>query len=358
MATNTGVTAAVVAIALAAVVLLATFLFVPGIFHLNRAGGHGGQPLPPGPYSQVNYTSSVDGAALSYYEWLPTGYDANSTYPLAVFLHGQYLAGNELIVHDGGPQITAAAQAAGFLLISINTPRTSSGFYVNSQYTGPGEQDVLDAITHEQSLRHVGPVYVFGSSMGTVGAYSLAGHHPGLFAGIGVLNSCPDAYENIEWRIETNNQASLSGVEQVTGGGLPGQTAYASQIAYYLSAARFYPQNYSHLRIYVTQGGNDADCPNNPQIWPYQNANNTVLTSTCATVPALGEPTGCTVPFANFSRADPSAWTWRFVYEPTGKHNLNEANATDLFAFWKGDVSTGLYWGGYPYGTDLQARSS
>ncbi|HYK94093.1 MAG TPA: hypothetical protein VEY07_08665, partial [Thermoplasmata archaeon] len=188
---SSGSTLAVVvsAVVIAAVVVLAALLFVPGFVRPRHAGsgnGGGGPPPPPGNAQLINYTSSVDGVALSYYEWTPPGYNASASYPLAIFLHGQYMDGNELIVHDGGPQITAAAAAAGFLLISINTPRTTSGFYVNSQYTGPEEQDVLDAIAHEESIRHVGHLYLFGSSMGTLGTYSLAGHHPGMFTGIGL----------------------------------------------------------------------------------------------------------------------------------------------------------------------------
>lgn len=360
MASNSTIAVVVAALVIVAIVVLASILVVPGLLRLHRAGGGaggGGGGIPPGPYSLVNYSSSVDGLALSYYEWVPTGFDPNSTYPLAIFLHGQYMDGDELLVHDGGPQLTAAAQASGFLLISINTPRSTSGFYVNSQYTGPEEQDVLDAIAHEESLRHVGALFLFGSSMGTLGSYSIAGHHIGMFKGIGLLNECPDAYEAVQWRIVTNNQASLNGVKQVTGGNLPGQSAYASRITYYLSAARFYPQNYSHLLIYADQGGNDADCPNNPNLWPYQNANNTYLYSTCHTIPSLGEPADCTVPFANYSRADPTSWDWRYVFEPTGKHNLNVVNATDLFAFWMGQRTAGFLWGGYPYGTNLQSRS-
>ena len=357
---------AVVAVAAIATVAILWLASVAGV----GLGGllnpfHPPSPSPPGgpgnnssstPYTLVSYTSSVDGTGLSYYEWLPTGYDANRTYPLAIYLHGQFLDGDELIQHDGGPQVTAAAQAAGYILISINTPRTDSGFYVNSRYTGPEEQDVLDAIAHEKGIRSIGSLYIFGSSMGTVGAYSLVGHHPGEFAGIGALNSCPDMFEAIQWRILTHNDASLSAVEQVLGA-LPNKSAYAFGLAYYLSSARYFPQNYSGLQIYVTQGGEDVDCPNNVSVWPYQAANNTVLNSTCTTVPALLEPADCTVPFANFSSTDPAEWHWRFVYEPLGKHNLNEVNATDLFAFWSGDLPSGLYWGGYPGGTDLEARS-
>jgi hypothetical protein len=351
MTRSTGPRAAI-AVALVVLVVVASVLVVAWVLPQVRTGRPGGTIPPGGGATLVNYTSSVDGTPLSYYEWLPTGYQPNESYPLAIYLHGQYMDGDELIDHDGGPEITAAAQADGYILISINTPRSTTGFFVNSVYTGPEEQDVLDAIAHEQQLRHVGALYLFGSSMGTVGTYSIAGHHIGMFAGIGVLNSCPDMFQAIQWRIVTDNVQSLEGVTSVFGA-LPNQTAYALGLSYYLSSARFFPQNYSGLKIYVTQGGDDQDCPNNPQIWPYQNANDTVLDSTCNTVPALYEPSGCTVPFANLSRADPSAWDWRFVYEPSGQHNLNEVNATDLFAFWSGLKGEGLFWGDYPFGGNL-----
>jgi hypothetical protein len=154
----------------------------------------------------------------------------------------------------------------------------------------------------------------------------------------------------------TGNSASLAGVTSVLGA-LPNQTAYALGLAYYLSSARYYPQNYSGVKIYVDQGGDDVDCPNNPNLWVYQNANDTVLDSTCTTVPQLDQPPSCTTPFANFSRTDPSSWDWRYVYEPTGQHNLDEVNATDLFAFWSGHVGGGLYWGSYPDGRDLVSHS-
>ena len=57
----------------------------------------------------------------------------------------------------------------GFLLILPNT-RTGAGWYSDSAYTGPQEQDILDAIDHEQQLRSVGALYLYGFSMGSIGA--------------------------------------------------------------------------------------------------------------------------------------------------------------------------------------------
>ena len=341
------------ALAVAAIVLGALIVFAPGWLGLPAGPGEnllGGQ--------LIGYSSSVDGVALSYYEWFPTNYSPAQTYPLAIFLHGQGLGGDELIAHQGGSRIIDAAAAAGFLLISINTPRSDTGFYVNSPFSGPEEQDVLDAIAHEQSLRHVGSLYLFGSSMGTVGSYSIATHHPGEFAGIGVLNSCPDVFEALQWRIVTGNSASISGFEVTTGGKLPGQTNQATSETYYLSSGRFFPQNLSGTRIYVTQGGNDQDCPNNPDFWAYQNANDSVLTSTCVTVPSLAEPNNCTLPFATLETQHPGMFPWRFLYEPQGTHTLAETNGPDLFSFWLGQQSQGVYWADFPYGTNVRLPPS
>src|SRR4029077_10637925 len=87
-----------------------------------------------------------------------------------------------------------AAVAAGFLLIVPNT-RTGDGYYVDSDYTGPQAQDILDAIAHEESIRHIGKLYLFGFSMGSMGAISIGLNHPGMFAGIGAVAAFSDDFE-------------------------------------------------------------------------------------------------------------------------------------------------------------------
>ena len=338
-------TIVVFAILAAAIVLIAALIFLHP-FHFG--------PSPPGSTlggQIISYSSSVDGTALSYYEWLPNGYDPNATYPLAVFLHGLAQAGDELLTNSGGPGIIAGAQSDGYLLISINT-RTPDGFYVNSPYSGPQQQDVVDAVHHEESLRHVGKLYVFGTSMGSVGSFNLGLNHVLPLAGLGAINACSDVYEAIAWRQQIGLTPELAQIESVTGGQLPGQSAFASALAYQMSPARFYPQNFSGIDFYIVQGGNDNRCPNNPNFTAWQNANNTVLTSTCTTVPSLAEPPNCTLPLANLSAQDPTHFHWRFVYVPRGQHNLNIMNGPDMFAYFSGRAGDGLVWansGGTPY---------
>jgi PKD repeat protein len=301
-----------------------------------------GFPLgSPDAYQIVNYESSVDQTRLSYLEWLPAQFNSSRTYPLAVFLHGLGYDASELLLLSGGLEAIQNASANGFLLISIQT-RTPAGAYVNSPYTGPQEQDVLDAVAHEETIRHVNAsaVYLFGSSMGTIGAYSIAGHHPGLIRGIGAIAECPESFMGGYYHYLIGVGGSIL---STTDGLLPNQSAQALGLFYYMDATRYFPQNLSHVLLYAAQGGDDDRCPNNPHLFGYQQSNNTFLNSTCLIVANWSQPANCQTPFSRLSQEVPGSYLWRYVYEPTGDHSLNDLNSADMFAFWTGAVPTGLY---------------
>jgi pimeloyl-ACP methyl ester carboxylesterase len=290
-------------------------------------------------FTNVTYHSSVDGKALTYLEWLPRNFAEGTTYPLAVFLHGLGYNGSELYVLSGGKSAIKAAWTDDFLLISVNT-RTGSGFYTNSAYTGPQQQDVIDAIHHEESIRKVGKLYLFGSSMGTIGSYAIAAQYPGMVSGVGGAANCMETFEAVYWHyleIPSGYQSFLS----ITGGKGPGNASF-TDVLYNMSAVRFYPQNYSGIMLYAAQGGNDPDCPDNGERFDYLQANNTFLNSTCQVVAAWGEPANCEVPFSNLSELYPSEYKWRFAYESTAGHTLNDLNGADMFSFWMGKEPTGL----------------
>ncbi len=301
-------------------------------------------------YTLVNYSSSVDGTNLSYYEWLPANYTSSQRYPLAVYLHGLGYNGSELFTLVSGLEAIQNASTMGFVLISLNT-RTPAGFYVNSPYSGPQEQDVLDAIAHEEARRSINSsaVYLFGSSMGTIGAYSIAGHHPGLIRGIGAIAECPEVFMATYYHaLIGQSGAYLS----TTGGYAPNQSAYALGQTYYLDAVRYFPQNYSHLLMYAVQGGADDRCPNNLALFGYQQSNNTFLNATCLTLPNWSQPASCQTPFVNLSAAHPGEYRWRFVYEPRATHSLNDLDPLDMFRFWQGTEPPGLFcapMGGTPF---------
>ncbi len=310
-----------------------------------------GGPAPP---KNVTYQSSVDRFPLSYWEWLPRGFSNASSYPLAVYLHGlnavesAWVRGGfptDLNAYTAwGKKVIAAAQSQGFILIALNT-RTSDGFYIDSKYSGPQEQDVLDAIGYEMANRHISAVYLFGSSMGSIGAGSIAANHPGLASGIGRIADCVDMFQAVEWRVLTKDYSALRATMTITGGRLGSNSSYAVGLFYHDSASRFYPQNYSGVRVYVVAGGNDKKCPNNLNLYGYQQANNTVLNSSCLVATRQNEPTGCTTPLAQLSASNPTAFPWRFDYEPRGGHSILQLNALDMFLFWLGKVPTGAYCG-------------
>lgn len=299
----------------------------------------------------VDYNSSVDGFPLSYSEILPLNYSPATTYPLAVELHG--ISPTETTPQRGGyPTIvyntTAnAAVDAGFILLVPNT-RTGTGFYVDSKYTGPQAQDVLDAIAHEKVLRHIGKVYLYGFSMGSFGALSIGLNHPGMFAGLGAAAAFSDDFELENHLLAINSTALAAAGLGVTGGQWPNASAYARGIFAELSPLRWHPTNASGTPIYVAAGGDDIFATNNPALSSYEQANDTVLQSTCQIATAMAEPPSCTVPLAELAALDPANYSYRYVYEPNGPHDYALLNATDLYAFFDHQVPDGTYWGFWP----------
>jgi pimeloyl-ACP methyl ester carboxylesterase len=337
--------------------VLSGFLWVedPALFRvvgLDRAAGPTQNGTVNESFDIQTYTSTVDGTALSYYEWLPFGYTPSQSYPFLLYLHGKGYQGGQVFNTVGGTSAINAAIANGFIVGSLET-RSEGGFYLNSRYTGPQQQDVLDAIVHEKSVRSVSSVWLFGFSMGTMGAFALAEHYPGLVSGIGVIASCPDLYEVEAYKISVGEQSDFNYWLEVTGGGLANQSAYADGLTYYISAFRFFPQNLSGVRLYMSEGGNDANCPDNPEIFPFEQGNNTVLVSSCLTAAQLDEPTNCTTPYATLATQDPSQYQYRFVYDPTGSHTLDLLDGNDMVQFFLGHEPTGSYLssglGGIPY---------
>lgn len=300
--------------------------------------------------SQIFYSSSVDGFNLSYYETLPAGYNQSRTYPLAVELHG--LDNLQVTPLSGGylypPVATtaAAASANGFILIDLNT-RTGAGWYVDSPYTGPQQQDVLDAITHERGLRHIGSVDLFGTSMGSIGALSIALHHPSQFAGVGGVASFTDYYQFFAWSEAINDSALVTAMLLPTGGAYPNGSALARGIFNELSPLRFHPQNASHLRVYLANGGQDSLSTDSP-FWPYQQGNDTILDRSCFVSAALYEPANCTQPLTVLHDLDPANYSYRYIFEPNGPHSYYLLNATDMFRFFLGEAPNGTYDGTYP----------
>lgn len=296
----------------------------------------------------INYTSTADGFPLSYYECLPSGFVNSSSYPLAIFLHG--INGSATTPQRGGyltdfnASWVPIASAWGYILLVPNT-RTGAGFYINSPYTGPQEQDIWDAIHSEESRHSISSLYLFGSSMGTMGTFLIAGHSPGTFRGIGAVLSFSDYFEEYDYlEVARGNDYTATLLAAIDGGALPNQSATALRMWLELSTPRFAPQNFSGVRMYIVHGGNDIESPNNPATWAYQQANDTLLNRTCLVAADVGEPANCSQPLTVLHALDPSQYDFRYVYEPNGTHTTDELNLTDMFAFWAGDAAPGIFW--------------
>ena len=335
-------------------------LILPGVLGAaiatvtSAAGAFPDARVPPPPtYKTVNYNSSVDRFPLSYEIYLPAGFSATKSYPLSVYLHG--LMGTINATHRGGyladlpgstwgNKIAAAASLAGYILVTPNT-RMVDGFYFNSKYTGPQEQDILDAIADVRSHQHISGLYLFGQSMGSIGTYSIGLNHPGMFKGLGIINDCGDVYAASYWRI-LQQVPSMGVIKLVTGGSFPNQSAYAQGVYYHLSASRYYPANLSGVRLYEVNGGADTLCPVVASIWSqYQQGNNTLVTSTCSTITQFQQPASCTTPVRTLAALYPSLYQYRYDYVAKGGHAPAILNPTDLYAYWSGKVPGGLVCG-------------
>jgi pimeloyl-ACP methyl ester carboxylesterase len=308
----------------------------------GRSGG--GNGTVDTSYQVVDYTSSVDGAALSYAVWNPPGYTPTGTYAFLLFLHGVESTNlcTNVPSYAGGASMINAANSAGWIVGSVCT-RVTNGWYANSPSTGPEETDVLDAIAHEKNVTHVSSVYLVGMSMGSNGALSIATNHPGLFQGVAGVAACPDMFELTAY-FEASHGELPPGFGSVIGSSSPpspGSVGYG--IEYRSSAFRFYPQNLSGLRIYIDAGGDDQTCVDNAGFWPWLQANDTVLTSSCGVASSIGEPSDCSTPIAALAAAHPGDYDCRFVYEPTAPHTFDQLNGDDMVAFFLGGEAAGTY---------------
>ncbi len=333
--------AAVVVLGLLAVAVVDPTLLGLPAGHGTRGGSNG---TVNSSFETVQYASSVDGRALSYAVWTPSGYTPSGSYTFLLFLHGVESSNecSNVPQFAGGASMINAATGAGWIVGSLCT-RTTDGWYVNSPTTGPQETDVLDAIAHEKTLTHVTSVYLVGMSMGSNGALSIATNHPGLFAGVGAVAACPDMFEESAY-YESIHSSLPPGFADVTGGAsppAPGTVGYG--IEYHISAFRFYPQNLSSLRIYVVAGGEDQTCMNSAQIWPWLQANDTVITSSCETAASTHEPAQCSTPIAQLAAGSPGEFDCRYVYEPTAPHTFDQLNGPDLLDFFRGSAGNGTY---------------
>lgn len=341
-------TSAVLSLALVGIMLLTS-----GPYYTGSAGAvHPGSALPSS--LNVTYNSSVDGFGLSFLEWLPTGFQSNATYPLAIFLHGigsstAWTRGGVGAAQDleANPKIVTVAQSDQLILISLNT-RSSAGFYQDTPCGGPQRQDVIDAVAAEEVHRHVGLVYLIGFSMGSMGAFSLAATDPGAFTGIATVGTITDAYQvfaensavhsvNAAWR----SDVCLSSKAKPTSPGL-------EQLLANLSTPRFDPQAFAGMRIYSVAGARDVRAVNNFSVWPYAQGNSSFVNSSCSSSAFDGEPSNCSATFGSLQSQNPGTYSFRFVWEAFGTHSTVALPAADAYRYLLGLEAGGYFQTTFP----------
>jgi pimeloyl-ACP methyl ester carboxylesterase len=351
------------AVALVAVLLVTALPAAPTAHHLQGAASESSSLVTPSaslpPVVNYTYNSSTDGFPLIYGEKLPVGFSASQPHPLIVYLHGEgknsswvrggagtglafWLTDHSL---DGAALRKFLANASAFNAIVIGpSPRSNTGMYANSPCGGPEEQDTIDAIAVEKTRRNISDVYLFGFSMGSFGAITIAGHHPGLVKGIAVTGTFTDAFEEFAYR-----PGPGSGLMYIACNARPSTSnATTVQLFSYLSVLRFHPQNFSGIRIWASSGGKDHGATNNGSLWPYFHVNNTFQNSTCLVASAYAEPANCTLPFRLLHAQNPSAYAYRTVYEAQAPHMLAQLDAIDIFQYLFGLESGGCFTSTYP----------
>ena len=130
-----------------------------------------------------------DGSYEPFLRYLPSAARTGRPLPLIVFLHG-YSPDQNLLNWPGiEGQLLQLAEELGFAIVR---PFARS----NTDFQAIGEQDVLGAIKAMQKRYPIDPdrIILAGYSMGGLGAWSIAAHHPHIFAGVFIVAGRGDYY--------------------------------------------------------------------------------------------------------------------------------------------------------------------
>lgn len=126
------------------------------------------------------YLSPIDLSVEPVIVYVPTTYDATKPFPLLIFLHGYdpFIDKVNWTETMYSPEMEELAEKNGFL-VSMSYGRS------NTEFMGVGETEVLNTLNFTKELFKVDDrrVVLSGASMGGSGTYTIACHHPDLFAG-------------------------------------------------------------------------------------------------------------------------------------------------------------------------------
>lgn len=148
------------------------------------------KPIKPIPgVSEEAYFDDTDGSVQPFITYLPKTYEQQKAYPLIIYLHGYSPYLNIFNWSQLPEGLTALADEVN-ALVALPFGRS------NTDFQGIGEQDVLNVIQQVKNRYKIdnNRIFLFGMSMGGMGAWTIISHYPHLFAGTIILSGRGDFY--------------------------------------------------------------------------------------------------------------------------------------------------------------------
>jgi len=135
------------------------------------------------------YLSTIDDSPQPYYVYVPKQHDGIKHLPVIVYLHGYNPDLNKLNWQLIPQELLDLCDRYGVYLVA---PFARS----NTDFQGVGEVDVIQVfqLFAQQYPIDVERVFLFGYSMGGMGAFTVGGHTPDVWAGIVAISGRADYY--------------------------------------------------------------------------------------------------------------------------------------------------------------------
>ena len=156
---------------------------------VTRLEKHQGAPLGVRGLTERAYLSSIDNSPQPYYVYVPKQHDGLKHLPAIVYLHGYSPDLNKLNWQMIPQALLDLCDRYGYYLVA---PFARS----NTDFQGVGEVDVIQVfqLLAKQYPIDAERVFLFGYSMGGMGAFTVGGHMPDVWAGIVAVSSRADYY--------------------------------------------------------------------------------------------------------------------------------------------------------------------
>ena len=156
---------------------------------VTRLEKHQRAPLGVRGLTERAYLSSIDDSPQPYYVYVPKQHDGAKRLPVIVYLHGYNSELNKLNWQAIPQSLLDQCDRYGYYLVA---PFARS----NTDFQGVGEVDVIQVLRllTKQYPVDIERVFLFGYSMGGMGAFTIGGHTPDIWAGVVAVSSRADYY--------------------------------------------------------------------------------------------------------------------------------------------------------------------